>query len=378
MESNKKVLIYGGSYNPIHRGHINAALNAHNYLHTDEVWLMPRKYNYDKTLLLDSKYRLDMINLAIKDLADFKICKIELNDKDKSLLFTYNTAVKLTKKYPNIDFYFLIGADQLNNLPWWYEVDKLTQLFKFVCYRRPGYKIDKSIAKKYNIEIIDGVQIDASSTNVRSGLFDQIDDDIAKYINKHQLYLKERVMPLLSENRFIHVLSTARLAKKIAPFHNLSSNNAYVAGILHDIAKSNTLDETKQIVCEHYPKKKNYPDYCLHAYASAYIAKDRFGINNKEILKAIENHCRPTKNMSQLDKLIYICDKVEETRKFADEVAYIRELAYKDLDKAFIATLEDQIAHFEANEQSVDKNIKKILKYYKEKEIHGETIKGNY
>ena len=50
-----KILLFGGSYNPIHKGHINAALNVSNYLSCQEVWFIPRKYNYDGSLLLDGK-----------------------------------------------------------------------------------------------------------------------------------------------------------------------------------------------------------------------------------------------------------------------------------------------------------------------------------
>ena len=133
MKSNKKtVMLFGGSYNPIHQGHINAALSTSKQLGVDEVWLMPRKYNYDGSLLLDGKHRVKMINLAIEHLDNFKVCDIELLDKDKKLIYTYNTAKKLTRKYKDIKFYFLIGADQLNNLRLWYNADKLTKLFNFI------------------------------------------------------------------------------------------------------------------------------------------------------------------------------------------------------------------------------------------------------
>ena len=78
-------------------------------------------------------------------------------------------------------------------------------MFEFVCFKRPGYPIDQRIADEYNIKVIDGQQIDASSTNVRAGYFDAISDKIQKYINEHQLYLKERIMPKLDEKRFFIV-----------------------------------------------------------------------------------------------------------------------------------------------------------------------------
>ena len=367
MKSNKRVLLFGGSYNPIHQGHINAAIYASSFLNVDEVWLIPRKYNYDGSLLLDGKHRVNMINMAIDQLENFKVCDIELKDRKKELIYTYNTAVKLTRKYKDIEFYFLIGADQVNNLKRWYNIDKLTKLFKFVCFKRPGYILNEDICKEYNVQLIEGNQIDMSSTLVRKGVFDKIDADIQQYIKDEQLYLKERVMPCLPENRFIHVLSTARLAKRIAKELGVDTNKAYVAGILHDIAKGLTHDEIEYIVRKHYPSKVSLPSFAYHAYASEYIAIHQFGIKDKQILKAIRNHVIANKQMSKLDKIIYCADKLEETRRFAHLVNDIRELAFKDIDKCFILTMERQIEAFKNDTKEVNPTIHKMVKYYKEK-----------
>lgn len=368
MESVKKIMLFGGSYNPIHRGHLNAALNASSYLHCDEVWLIPRKYNYDGSLLLSGKHRVNMIQMAIKNLPNFKICDIELKDQKKELIYTYNTAVRLKKKYKDVQFYFLIGADQLNNLNRWYEAKKLTEMFQFVCFQRPGYILNSKIAEKYHVMIIEGEQVDASSTNVRMGMFSKIDEDIQQYIIENQLYLKERVMPRLPESRFIHVLTTARLAKKIAAAIGENTNRAYVAGILHDIAKGLTHDEVYYIVKEHYPQYLHYPKYALHAYASEYIAQEEFGIHDKKILKAIRLHARPEKNMSRLDKIIYCSDKLEESRPFADSLNKIREMAFHDIDRCFIMTMENQLQYLIQSHSEIDSNIQKMIEYY--------TIKG--
>ncbi len=364
-----KVLLFGGSYNPIHQGHINAALNVSNFLKCDEVWLIPRKYNYDGSLLLDGKHRIKMMELALEDLTNFKICDIELKDKDKKLIYTYNTAKLLKRRYKDkYQFYFLIGADQLNNIERWYEIDKLTKIFQFVCFKRPGYPINEELANKYHIIIIDGNQIDASSTNVRAGYFDKIDDSIQQYIIDHELYLKERLLKRLPEKLFIHCLSTARLAKDIAKSLHVNTNQAYVAGILHDVSKVLPKDEIKHIMDTHYPHQKNIPNYAMHQYASEYIAKTEFGIKDKKTLKAIASHCRASKKMSVLDKIVYCADKLEEKRDFAIEVQDIRKLAYYDIHQAFILTIQDQIKHLNKNKMKIDPWVYEVLQYYQRKE----------
>ena len=365
MKLNKKsVMIFGGSYNPIHQGHLNAALATSKQLGVDEVWLMPRKYNYDGSLLLDGKHRVNMIELAIKHLDNFKVCNIELLDKKKRLIYTYNTAKKLTRLYKDIDFYFLIGADQLNNLRHWYNAEKLTKLMHFVVYKRPGYQINMDIVKQFNVIIVDGPTVDTSSTLIRSGIFHEIDEEIQNYINEKQLYMKERVMPRLPEERFFHVLSTARIAKKIAKSLHIDTNRAYVAGILHDIAKGLSKDEIKQIVIENYPNKINYPKYSYHAFASAYIAKTQFGINDKKILKAIENHAKASKNMSKLDKIIYCADKLEENRPFAHTLNEIRDIAYYDIDKCFVLVMK-------RSNSKIDEALIDNINYYERKLVDG-------
>ena len=180
--------------------------------------------------------------------------------------------------------------------------------------------------------------------------------------------MKERVMPLLPEERFIHVLSTARLAKSIASSLNVDTNQAYVAGILHDIAKGMSHDEIDHIVKTYYPSKLKLPKFAYHAYASEYIAKTIFKIKDKKILKAIRNHVIANKQMSTLDKIIYVSDKIEETRRFASSVADLRELAHVDIDKCFIYTMERQAEAMTMQGKEVNNSIYKMINYYKEKE----------
>ena len=371
MKSNKKVMLFGGSYNPIHQGHINAAYMSSIQLGVDEVWLMPRKYNYDGSLLLDGKHRVKMIEMAIKHLDNFKVCDIELHDNKKELLYTYNTAKKLTRKYKDIDFYFLIGADQLNNFRHWYKSKELSNIVHLACYKRPGYVINQEICDEFNVKVIDGPLVDVSSTIIRNGIFHNIDVEILNYIMEKQLYLKERVMPLLPEGRFLHVLSTARIAKKIAKANNINTNQAYVAGILHDIAKGMTHQEIDEIIKDHYPNKIKYPKFSYHAFASSYIAKNMFGITDKKILKAIESHAIATKKMSKLDKIIYCADKLEENRPFASSLDEIRKIAYEDIDKCFVLVMKDQVNYLTNSNQKIDESLLKNIEYYERKLIDG-------
>ena len=371
MMSNKKVLLFGGSYNPIHQGHVNAAINAYNQLNVDEIWLIPRKYGYDGSLLLDGKHRINMINLAIKNLDYFKICNVELKDNNHNLIYTYNTGSLLVSKYPNYKFYFLIGADQLNALDTWYEVDKVTKLLQFVCYKRPGYPINRDMADRYNVILIDGQEIDISSTIIRNGTFNDINADVKQYIIDNKLYLEDRIKPLLPEERYIHVVSTAKLAKDVAKHYHLDANAAHIAAILHDIAKGKSKEEIYESIERYFPNKLKYPRYSYHAFASSYIASSYFAVTDRKILNAIDHHALANKRMSKLDKIVYIADKIEESRSFADKTAYLRELIYQDLDLCFIKTLQDQLLILKERNQTVNEDIYVLIDYYQRKYENG-------
>jgi len=367
MKSNKKVLLFGGSYNPIHHGHINAALIVSKSIKVDEVWLMPRRFDYDGSLLLNSKHRLNMINLAIKHFPKFKICDVEIKDVERKLVYTYNTISLLTTKYPDVDFYFLIGADQVNNFRSWLEPYKLSSMVQFVCYRRPGYEIDESIVKEFNFKVVDGPQVDMSSTEIRAGKLNKMNEDIQDYINKHHLYLENRIKYMLDEKRYNHVLSTAKLAQKYARANHVDPDKAYLAGLLHDIAKRYDKETNIKLMKQFFSKDLDVGVYSYHAYVSAHIVKNELYIKDKAILNAIMYHSSANKHMSKLSKIIYVADKLEESRAFADRVKDIRELGFKDLDLCFIKTMEGQVASFSEMDMPYDKKINEVINHYRRK-----------
>ena len=166
-------------------------------------------------------------------------------------------------------------------------------------------------------------------------------------------------------------VETAKIAKKIALSNNVDTNQAYVAGILHDIAKGLSNDEILSIMEEYYPSKLKEDSFAYHAYVSEYIAYNEFGITDKKILKAIKNHCLATKNMSTLDKIIYCADKLEESRPFASSLNDIREIAYKDIDQCFILVMKDQYNHYVKIGKYVNPKLLEMIKFYERKLVDG-------
>lgn len=155
--------------------------------------------------------------------------------------------------------------------------------------------------------------------------------------NKIIEYLKEN----LKEPRFIHSLGVMNMAVKLAKMYSVDEKNAKFAGLLHDVAKNMSNSELIN-----YCKENNIPldevklssPGMLHAEVGADIAKNRFGAND-EIVQAIKYHTLASENMTDLDKIIYIADLIEEGRDLPGLDA-IREIAYSDLDKGLVVALE--------------------------------------
>lgn len=176
----------------------------------------------------------------------------------------------------------------------------------------------------------------------------------------------DEIKSLLTTKRFNHVMSVANFAKDVAIHVNIDPDKAYLAGLLHDVAKQYDDKDLIEMVQKYCQDKINYPLFAYHAYVSAYLAKTRFDIKDAEILNAISSHCLATYFMSPLDKLIFISDKIEPTRPFASYYDDVRELIYEDLDKAFILLLVKEEAYLNNQGKEVV-NLQDLINYYKGK-----------
>jgi nicotinate-nucleotide adenylyltransferase len=186
----RKIGILGGTFDPPHYGHLLIANEVGFRLELDEVWFMPNQLPPHKVKLSDTtnENRVEMLNRAIKDHRRFKIESIELNRKGPS--YTIDTMRILKTKYPTDEFYFIIGADMIEYLPKWNQIDELIQLVQFVGVKRPGYKEETSLP----VILVEVPQMDISSKMIRNRIMNNepicylLPDEIRDYIKEHQLY----------------------------------------------------------------------------------------------------------------------------------------------------------------------------------------------
>lgn len=189
----KKVGILGGTFNPPHIGHLVIAEQVANVLGLDLVMFMPNATppHIDPKGAIAAKHRAIMVQAAIAGNSHFDIELLEVQRGGKS--YTFNTMLQLRLEHPNYEYYFIIGADEVNYLPKWYRIDELVKLVNFVGVNRPGQKIRTN----YPVTFVDVVDVDISSTDIRRRLAQGksirylVPDPVAAYIFEEGLYLND-------------------------------------------------------------------------------------------------------------------------------------------------------------------------------------------
>jgi nicotinate-nucleotide adenylyltransferase len=336
----KNILIIGGSFDPIHNGHLQIAHKAAQRVKANEVWFLLAKLPRWKNLSTSQNHRIKMLKLAIKDYPIFKYSDFEIkNTKPKEVNYTINTAIKFKKIYPDYNFYYLIGTDQLEKLGQWEKIDELSKIFTFVLANRPGYQKVKANISKYNVVELDFEGPLVSSTLIRNFLSKDAPISVIKYIAENGLYLENKLKIDLSDLRYNHTLRVANLAVKIAKANDYDLNKTYVAAMLHDCAKELPKNTQLEIMQSYFADEVVSSPHIYHQFTGTIIAESSYNITDSEVLKAIKYHATASKDMSKLDKIIYCADKLEPGRDV--EAAKLVQLCKKDINKGFVEVLKN-------------------------------------
>ena len=170
--------------------------------------------------------------------------------------------------------------------------------------------------------------------------------------------LRKEMEKELTSKRYEHTLSVAYTAASLAMVHEADVNSALIAGMLHDCAKCFSAKKIVSLCKKHeLPVSEvelQNPTALLHAKAGSFLAKEKYGIEDEDILNAIKYHTTGRPNMSKLEKIIYIADYIEPGRTHAANLKQIRKTAYEDLDKALFRILEDTLAYLQSTGGRID------------------------
>lgn len=332
--------VFGGSFNPPHKEHIDICLDSLTQLGLDEIILLPCGNAPHKKELLPFDVRCKLLELSLPCNSHFIIDDIE--NRLDGVTNSARVLPLLKEKYG--DILFIIGGDSLRDMHTWIEPEKV-MTFPIAVANREGVDFRKVLeAKAYyeskvgaNITFLERVYPKVSSTLIRTKLAlgikpDEITESALEYIEANFLYkyrsdMVSEVKSRLTPQRFEHTRQVVLMAVKLNESLKLDYDKVFVSSLLHDVAKYSTK------VHNTVPEEYSHGGYA-HAFFGAEEAETDFGITDSEIINAIRYHTTGRAKMSKLEQLIYVADYIEETRTHhcAKEA---REIALANFDEGF-------------------------------------------
>ena len=385
----ERIGIYGGTFNPPHIGHIQAAKEACKALSLSKLYLLPDRTPPHKVMPEGSatpEQRLSMLRIAVSGCPQIEVSDMEL--KREGVSYTYETVLQLKQMHPEAELVLLMGTDMFLSFHTWRNPDViLANASLGVFYRGErgeGVAIEARRAEMehfgHRVYQVKNEVIQISSTQLRrllafrcAGHF--LPEGVLDYIRENRLYdtrapwknlpmeqLESVVVRLLNPNRVAHVLGCRDTAVELAKHWGADETDAARAAILHDITKA--IDGPLQLtLCDAYGKilsdfSKRYPK-TLHALTGSLVAERIFG-ENRQVVSAIEWHTTGKADMSLLEKIIYIADYIEPNRTIPG-VEALRQLAFTDLDAALKMGLEMTLEHLKKQGSEVSPESREAL-----------------
>lgn len=183
--------------------------------------------------------------------------------------------------------------------------------------------------------------------------------EIAKFEKKLKKYL--------DKERFMHTQGVMYTAAALAMAHGADMEKARIAGLLHDCAKC-IPNKKKWKLCDKYhvllSECEQQNPFLIHAKLGVAIAKEKYGIQDEEILSAIRWHTTGKDNMTDLEKIVYIADYIEPQRDKAPNLEWIRKVSFMDLNEGMYYILKDSLSYLERSGRTIDPATEKAFHYY--------------
>lgn len=388
-----RIGILGGTFNPIHQGHLYMAEEAKRTLALNHVIFMPNYIPPHKDHTdISADHRVEMLRLALSDFPEYSISTYEI--EKEGISYTFETVKELHRRHPSDTFFFIIGEDSYVNFWTWKNPEEILQYVEIAVLERKGYDTEASrmtdelFAQNHKKAYrIDSQIVDVSSTEIRkkinegqdiSGL---IPEKVVSYIYEHKLYqntpwtyeqldayVKEHVKP----SRYKHIQGVIIAAQHLAKIYGEDKDKITLAALCHDILKDHD-DEFLLDLIKLYgetPEDDGRSPQILHAQAGALFLEHKCFIKDEDLLNAVRYHTTGRPAMSLTEKIIFMADYIEEGRDFPG-VDSLRALAPKNLDEAIYTALSNTIKHLESMHKHITPSSRSTMEYYKRKMQEG-------
>lgn len=392
-----KIGIFGGSYDPVHLGHIWTARSVCEELELDKLFMVvaaipPHKANAEK---LAGSIRYRMLDAALKNEERIFPSDVELKREGKS--FTVDTVEFYKNQYRGAEIFLVVGGDMLENFPTWREPQRILSMAKLVAVTRPDEQRDMraladDIEERFSGKVIlsrfTGPLI--SSTEVRKRMYEAIPVDtlVARptelYMYENAVYMPQEIVDIrakLSERikrkRMGHTMLTMCEAVKLACNYGADAKKARLAAILHDCIKLPNKELIAYCDNNHYDisDEERSDPYLIHARLGAVLAMEEYGVTDPEVLQAIRCHTLGKVGMSLLDKIIYVADKIEPTRDY-EGIDDIRRIAYEDIDRAMLLVMQHSADYTVNSGRKLNSSTAMVMEYLRNEIIKKEINNG--
>ena len=327
-----KIGIFGGSFDPVHQEHVRLAEEAVKSLGLDKLFIVPACQPPHKRSkrLTSAAHRLKMCKNAFASLPQAVVSDYEIACGGTS--YTYLTCRYFKEQFPDAELFWLVGTDMLRDFPTWKHPSKILETVKLaVCARaeKEGWlEVEKRrFFEKFGCDFAvvpyNGKAVSSTEIRILAGagmrITDFVGEENAAYIEQNSLYKisgGKEALSLQSEKRRAHSLRVALCAAKKAPEIFLPEDKAVSAALLHDCAKN--LEASSPLLKGFEPERTwgRVPSAVWHQFAGAFVAEHALGVKDEDVLNAIRFHTSGRAEMSELEKLIFLADMVEDERAY--------------------------------------------------------------
>ncbi|MBR2594123.1 MAG: nicotinate-nucleotide adenylyltransferase [Firmicutes bacterium] len=389
----KRTALMGGTFDPIHYGHLSAAQFAAEEFNIDEVIFMPAGFPYfkEKSQVTPGDIRLVMTKLAVKGNSLFTVSDMEIKRQGET--YTVDTMDELSRTIGG-ELFLITGSDAAAGLEKWHEPERLLQLCSVIVVSRPGSddeweefrktELYKQYEDRFLRLMIPGVDVSSTELRKRAAAGKSIKyllpEEVENYILKNQIYNKNslsdfdwekakmKLISAVSPKRYKHTLGVVDEAKRLCALWNGDAQKVEIAAFLHDCAKGVPKDIMLDM-CRQYGVEldedtlNNFP--VIHQFLGAALAKAEYGISDEDVLNAIRYHTTGRAGMSLTEKIVFCADYTEAGRKDHDGLAEARQLVNEDLDKAVEHILRHTVEYIKENNFTLHSLSEEALNYYR-------------
>lgn len=355
-----KILVFGGSFDPPHRGHAALLRAAAERVRPDRILVVPAYHAPLKDApSAPASARAELARLGVVSRLPARwrrVAHVDMSEaRARRPVYAVETLSRLKALDPGGEFHFVCGQDSAASFSKWKDPRRLARLATWWYAPRPG----KHAAAAPHFRKLPGRFPDISSTELRSALalgdprVDAVYPEVLAEARRHGLYgldILDGLRKTLSPSRRAHTLNVASLAEALARRHGADAAKARLAGLLHDAGRG----MPPSLMAEYVRRRRlKVPEHgltagleplLLHAHISEDLARREFGVTDPEVLSAIRKHTLGDPEMSLLDKVVYVADACAFDRRRRG-AARARALAFADLDAAFALCVADKLAH---------------------------------